>query len=226
MKILAGNNTSPRMALLSYELDSEFVDLAEASQKELLDVIKKENNGDDLWGYYPGHPDQELVSKYRLKNCESLHHYMETKFAPKHAELTDTHLAFIRLCIGAHYSEGLHLDADDQTAVLGDDKRSGRDVFKFLMNLHPTAEREFRYLDTALEELEGLGIKLSRDQYSKVDYSKISSLPIKTVLIPPRQGNKVHSIAFLANTTPHSGNDREDGHFLLSFAGYRNSLLQ
>lgn len=226
MEILAGTTEMPRLALLSYELDPRAIELVDAAHDELSAAILAEQNGDELWGYYPGHPRQEEVNKHPLPRCQQLHMHLDASFVPLHRELRDTHLAFIRLCTGAHYSEGLHLDADDQTAVAGDASRGGRDVFKFLMNLHPGASREFRYADVPLEELrERSGVALSRDAYSSIGYEALAGLPVSILRIPPRQGGTVFAATFLANTVPHSGNDGPEGHFLLSYAGYRDTLL-
>jgi hypothetical protein len=140
--------------------------------------------------------------------------------------LRDLQLAFIRLCLrdfrGKEHG-GFHVDIDTGSAFVGDARNDGtRNIAKLLLNLHPTEPRELRYLGKNLSELAAMGVVYRRDSYRGIPADQLPpEADIRSVNIPPLQGAVLHGLVFFADLVAHTGIDREKGHFLAGYGGFR-----
>lgn len=107
-----------------------------------------------------------------------------------------------------------HLDTDAATAVSGNPANlRDRLVWRVLLNLSVSHERALSYLDldpsTTWLALESSYISLA-DKEAGRDRQRC-------ITIPPRRGDTVHGVSFVANRVLHSGVDDEPGHFVAAY---------
>lgn len=228
---LIGSPEDLKLGVVKFQLSQINSELFDAAQAELQSVINQENDGDKCWGYFPQHPDKEFISRYDLPKCKKLEAEI-LGYLKKFPVFESLQTSFIRMSNGLTYRNhgGLHLDVDAGSAYVGDaDNYDGSAyIIKIALNAHRSEGRAFFYLDTPIPELrEKFGIDYSYTEYRPLPLEAVpEGLEVKSGIIPPRTDTHIYANVFIANRVPHSGNDRDDGHFLLAFAAYSKKNLK
>jgi hypothetical protein len=195
---------------VSIELDAVAIEQVEDAERELARHARADGN--KCWGYFPSltrHPGIHTD----LPACRELAGVLpEIRWSGRTYQFN-----FLRLSLVGQSRQAMyHLDSDAATALTGDPATlTRREVGRILLNLSTTQERRLYYLDL---DVSAVALRREGSYVRAADQAQVAQ-HVACAAVPPRSGQTVHGIGFMASRVLHSGVDGPHGHFVAAY-GY------
>lgn len=199
------SNFEPQ-TLTDIEIPRQAAGLIEAARGEL--AVRAAKDGSDCWGYFPDRPgnDDLPVSRQFAEAWPR-----PTKRHPKYK------FSWLRFSEGRpQVKPGYHLDTDKGDGLGGklDNYVPKNQIWRVLINLHDSAEREFRFLNVDVRELgwqlDGSAINLAKNENIEGEE--------RAIKLPPVIGNLATGVMVCVSRVAHAGMETQKGHFLASWS--------
>lgn len=209
------------MILREYRVDRAKLDF-DAAHRELLAHIATRADDSHTWGYFPElAPDlTEYPQSVRLAG------QLEENLFDKEPELRQQNytLAFMRAASQEPVSEfgGLHIDvhagiAHKRDAAVPPESQ----IIRVLLNPY-AYPRTLRYIAMTTTELRARGFDIPYERYQILRFP--ADIPTAQVEIPPLEDDRLYGLQFYSSLIPHAGITDQQGHFLIAYGAYTNTL--
>ncbi|GEM_PF-2885075 len=217
--------TGPRMVLEQHRFNPADYNLAIA-QAELARGIANEANGSGTKGFYPAFDE--------VKDFPQTH-LLEEQLQAGLLYGCDVGISFIRLCLAAKKAFFGNLHEDIQYVARHYGRRgtfreegTGREITRYLINLHPSEPRWLQFIDESPEELSRRGIdhttlrpdSVSSDDAACSNVSPHPEVSTRIVAIPPMGDGRLSVLKFWSSRVIHAGMTGTGGHFMVAAARY------